>query len=98
MYIHTLDLRSTLYMYMYVHNYVSLRKVVVYWVYIGLRDLTVKQKGGKKGGTTQPERAVDISRLDIRVGVVISAEKVICFLLMAYAHFETDILVFLFYV
>ena len=53
----------------------------------------MKQKGGKKGGTTQPERAVDISRLDIRVGVVISAEKVICFLLMLYVHFETDILV-----
>ena len=39
--------------------------------------LSVKQKGGKKGGGGQPERAVDISRLDIRVGVVISAEKVI---------------------
>jgi methionine--tRNA ligase beta chain len=35
----------------------------------------VKQKGGKKGAGGQPERAVDVSRLDIRVGVVVSAEK-----------------------
>ena len=40
-------------------------------------DVAVKKKGGgKKGPTAQPDRPVDISRLDIRVGVVISAEKV----------------------
>ena len=43
---------------------------------------SVKKKGGGGGGGgkkgAQPERPVDISRLDLRVGVVISAEKVKC--------------------
>ena len=39
----------------------------------------MKKGGGKKGaggGGAGPDRPVDISRLDLRVGVVISAEKV----------------------
>ena len=36
----------------------------------------MKQKGGKKGGAAVPDRPVDISRLDIRVGEILSAEKV----------------------
>ncbi|CAI8005680.1 Tyrosine--tRNA ligase, cytoplasmic [Geodia barretti] len=41
-------------------------------------DEVVKKGGGKKGaggGGAGPDRPVDISRLDLRVGVVISAEK-----------------------
>ena len=55
----------------------------------------VKKKigGGKKGA--QPDRPVDISRLDIRVGVVISAEKV-CIIILCVHFYEGSLCVFLY--
>ena len=35
-----------------------------------------KKGGGKKGGGAEHDRPIDISRLDLRVGVVLSADKV----------------------
>ena len=54
--------------------------------------LAVSPKGGKKGA--HQERPVDISRLDIRVGVVVSAEKVhTCIIIGYYIHTVTKVCV-----